>query len=125
MTRFAMLCLRRRSAFLKTFGLTLQLKNDPELIARYKEHHRHVWPEVSARIREAGIHTMRIYLIDRRLFMYIETEDSFDPATSFAWIDEAPKSREWDTLMRTMQELAPEARPGEWWALMEQVFDLA
>lgn len=110
---------------MKTFGLTLQLKNDPELIARYKEHHRHVWPEVSARIREAGIHTMRIYLIGRRLFMYIETEDSFDPATSFAWIDEAPKSREWDTLMRTMQELAPEARPGEWWALMEQVFDLA
>lgn len=109
---------------LKTFGLTLQLKDDPELITRYKEHHRHVWPEVTARIKEAGIHVMRIYLIGRRLFMYIETEDSFNPATHFSWINEAPKSQEWDVLMRTMQELAPEARPGEWWALMEQVFDL-
>jgi len=26
--------------------------------------------------------------------------------------------------MRSLQELAPEAAPGEWWALMEQVFDL-
>jgi len=27
--------------------------------------------------------------------------------------------------MRSLQELAPEAASGEWWALMEQVFDLS
>jgi hypothetical protein len=27
--------------------------------------------------------------------------------------------------MRTLQERAPEARAGEWWATMEEVFDLS
>jgi L-rhamnose mutarotase len=35
-----------------------------------------------------------------------------------------PKYREWDALMRSMQERVPEAREGEWWAEMDEVFDL-
>ena len=110
---------------MKVFGLTLLLRDDPAAIERYKTYHRQVWPEVTARIRECGIRTMRIFLLQRRMFMYIETNDAFDPAVDFARINEAPKSQEWDTLMRSLQELAPEAAPGEWWALMEQVFDLS
>jgi L-rhamnose mutarotase len=109
---------------MKVFGLTLMLRDDPATIERYKEYHRHVWPEVTARIRECGIRTMRIFLLQRRMFMYIETDDAFDPATDFDRINEAPRSVEWDTLMRSLQELAPEAKPGQWWAPMEQVFDL-
>ena len=30
----------------------------------------------------------------------------------------------WETLMHTLQQRVPEARPGEWWADMELVFDL-
>lgn len=109
---------------MKLYGLTLLLRDDPAAIERYKEYHRQVWPEVKARIRECGIREMRIFLLRRRMFMYIETDDAFDPAVDFARINEAPKSKEWDDVMRTLQELAPEASPGEWWALMEQVFDL-
>ena len=32
--------------------------------------------------------------------------------------------REWDELMRGFQEPVPGAKPGEWWAGMEEVFDL-
>jgi L-rhamnose mutarotase len=110
---------------MKVYGLTLMLPDDPAAIEQYREHHRHVWPEVTARIRQCGIRTMRIFLLQRRMFMYIETDDAFDPATDFARINEAPKSQEWDVLMRSLQELAPEAALGEWWALMEQVFDLS
>ena len=110
---------------MKVYGLTLMLRDDPAAIERYKEYHRHVWPEVTARIRECGIRTMRIFLLQRRMFMYIETDDAFDPATDFARINEAPKSQEWDVVMRSLQELAPEAALGEWWALMQQVFDLS
>jgi len=110
---------------MKVFGLTLMLRDDPVTIERYKEYHRHVWPEVTARLRQCGIRTMRIFLLQRRMFMYIETDDAFDPATDFARINEDPKSQEWDVLMRSLQELAPEAAPGEWWARMEQVFDLS
>jgi L-rhamnose mutarotase len=83
-----------------------------------------VWPEVTDRIRDCGIREMRIFLIGQRMFMYIETDDSFDPSVDFARINEAPKSKEWDDLMRTLQQHAPEVGPQEWWGQMEQVFDL-
>lgn len=109
---------------MKVYGLTLMLRDDPTAVERYKQHHRQVWPEVTANIRAHGIRAMRIFLLGRRMFMYVETEDSFNPKTDFARINEAARSREWDDLMRTLQERAPEAGKGEWWALMEQVFDL-
>ena len=109
---------------MKVYGLTLMLRDDPAAIARYKEYHRQVWPEVAANIRAHGIRAMRIFLLGRRMFMYVEAEDSFEPRRDFPRINEAPRSREWDDLMRTLQERAPEAAPGEWWALMEQVFEL-
>jgi L-rhamnose mutarotase len=108
---------------MKSYGLTLLLKDDPVLIEQYKEYHRHVWPEVLRRLREVGILRMQIFLLGRRMFMYIDTTDDFEPARDFARINEDPKSAEWDRLMRTLQERAPEAREGEWWALMERVFD--
>lgn len=109
---------------MKVYGLTLMLRDDPAAIARYKEYHRQVWPEVAANIRAHGIRSMRIFLLGRRMFMYVEAEDSFEPGRDFPRINEAPRSRVWDDLMRTLQERAPEAAPGEWWALMEQVFEL-
>jgi len=110
---------------MQRFGRTLQLVDDTALIERYKEHHRAVWPEVTARLRDVGITQMRIYLLGRRLFMYVEADDGFDPATDFARINDDPRSREWDQLMRTMQERVTEAAAGEWWAALEQVFDLS
>ena len=35
------------------------------------------------------------------------------------------KVREWGDLMRGFQEPAPEAAPGDWWAYMEEVFNLS
>ena len=53
---------------MQSFGRTLLLVDDPALIERYREHHRQVWPEVTARLRQVGITQMRIYLLGRRLF---------------------------------------------------------
>jgi L-rhamnose mutarotase len=66
---------------------------------------------------------MQIFLLGTRMFMYIDTTDGFEPARDFARINADPRSAEWNTLMRTMQQPVPEAREGEWWALMERVFD--
>jgi len=108
----------------QSYGLALDLRDDPALIARYKKEHAKVWPEVLARLREIGVTEMKIYLLGRRMFMYCETKDGFDPARDFARSTEDPTYRNWDELMRTLQERAPEAEPGEWWAMMELVFDL-
>jgi L-rhamnose mutarotase len=56
--------------------------------------------------------------------MYIETTDEFEPKRDFGRVNEDPISKEWNELMATLQERAPEAAPDEWWAPMEQVFDL-
>jgi len=108
----------------KTFGLTLLLQDDADKIERYKQHHRAVWPEVAARLRECGVQGMHIFLRGTRMFMYLTADDAFDPARDFARINEDPVSAEWNELMATLQARAPEASPDEWWAPLELVFDL-
>ena len=107
------------------FGLCLNLKDDPDVIEQYKAYHRDVWPEVLDSLREVGITHMDIYLLGSRLFMAIETVDDFDPVHDFPrHLEMHPRCREWDVLMRNFQERVPEAKPDEWWATMEQVFEL-
>ena len=108
---------------MKSFGLTLCLQDDPEKIAAYRRFHQAVWPEVTARLRECGIQRMQIFLRGTRMFMYISTDDDFDPARDFARINEDPTSARWNALMADLQARAPEAAPDEWWAAMELVFD--
>jgi L-rhamnose mutarotase len=108
-----------------SYGMALRLRNDPEVIARYKTEHERAWPEVLARLREVGVTEMKIYLLGDRLFMYCDTVDGFDPDVDFARCSDDPTYRRWDELMRSMQRRVDEARPGEWWAMMELVFDLS
>jgi len=109
---------------MKSFGMTLGLRDDPGVVEAYKEYHRAVWPEVVEGLKGVGITQMRIFLRGRRLFMYMETVDDFDLDRDFPRYMESRRAQEWDTLMRTYQEPVPEARPDEWWASMEQVYDL-
>jgi L-rhamnose mutarotase len=109
---------------MRSYGMTLRLVDDPQVIARYKKEHERAWPEVIARLREVGVTAMKIYLLGDRLFMYCETVDGFDPERDFPRSVEDPTYRRWDELMRGMQRRVDEAKPGEWWAMMELVFDL-
>lgn len=109
---------------MRSYGLSLDLRDDPLLIARYKEEHRRAWPVVLKRLDEIGVTEMKIFLLGRHLFMYCRTTDGFDPRRDFARALDDPEYRRWDGLMRTMQQRVPEAKDGEWWAMMELVFDL-
>lgn len=110
---------------MKHFGLTLNLKNDPGLIEQYKAYHREAWPEVVAALKEVGITRMDIYLLGCRLFMAMETVDTFAIERDFPrYLEQHPRCKEWDALMRTFQVPVAEAQPGEWWARMEPVFEL-
>jgi L-rhamnose mutarotase len=106
------------------FALTLGLRDDPEAIERYKHHHRAVWPEVEGMLRGIGILRMRIFLHERRLFMYLEAEEGFDPDRDLPPLMEDPGYARWEALMRTMQEQLPGSAPGEWWRPMELVYEL-
>lgn len=110
---------------MKAYGLTLNLREDPQAIETYKQYHRQVWPEVEEALKAVGVTTMKIFLLGRRMFMYMQTVDDFDLNRDFPkYLDHHLRCRQWDELMCTFQEKVPEAGPDEWWALMEQVYDL-
>ena len=108
----------------KSYAMALDLRDDPALIDRYIEHHRAVWPEALDSLKRLGIEKMKIFLLGRRLFMYVEVPDDFDFPADLAKYTEEPRAREWDEFMRGFQEKVPGAMPDEWWAQMEQVWDL-
>lgn len=106
------------------FAQALDLQDDPALVEAYKAHHREVYPEVLEALRRIGIRKMKIYLLGTRLFMYAEAAPGFDPGRDYQEYARQARCAAWDELMRRFQRRAPGARPGEWWAAMEPVFDL-
>jgi L-rhamnose mutarotase len=61
----------------RRFCLTLDLKNDPALIAEYRKFHEKIWPEITESIKNSGILDMEIYLLGTRMFMIMEVDESF------------------------------------------------
>jgi L-rhamnose mutarotase len=105
--------------------LAVDLKDDPAVIDTYKAHHQRVWPEVLRSLRRVGIDDMQIYMLGRRLVMVVDTTDGLDFRRCFAThVASHPRVAEWEALMESLQEPPPDGRPGEWWAVMQPVFQL-
>jgi len=109
---------------MKRYCLTLDLKDDAELIAEYEAYHRDVWPEIKKSILDSGITNMEIYRFDNHLFMIMETNDSFTFERKAAMDTANQKVQEWETLMWKFQQPLKNAKPGEKWVLMERIFEL-
>jgi len=108
----------------KRYCLTLDLKDDKELIEQYKKYHEDVWPEIKESILGSGITEMTIYLLGTRLCMIMDVDDSFSFEAKAAADAANPKVQEWETLMWKYQAPLPRARPGEKWMLMEKIFSV-
>ena len=108
----------------KRYCFTLDLKDDPALIAEYRRHHQKIWPEITSSIKDAGIVDMEIYLLGTRLFMVMEVHEQFSFEAKGKADRENPKVREWEELMWKYQQALPSAKPGEKWMLMEKIFKL-
>ncbi|RZK65343.1 MAG: L-rhamnose mutarotase [Pedobacter sp.] len=109
---------------MKRYCFTLDLIEDDELIAAYKQYHEAIWPEIVESIKSSGISDMEIYLSGTRLFMIMETNDTFSFENKVKADLENPKVQEWETLMWNYQKALPNAKPGEKWRLMDQIFKL-
>ena len=108
----------------RRFCLTLDLKNDPKLIAEYKRYHEKIWPEITQSIKDSGIEDMEIYLLGTRMFMIVEVNEQFSFEAKAESDRTNPRVQEWEKLMGTFQQLLPGTKPGEKWLLMERVFKL-
>lgn len=109
---------------MQRFCFALDLKDDPELIKKYIEHHQNVWPEVLKSITVAGIIDMEIYNVGNRLFMIMETADDFDAEAKTEADQNNLKVQEWETLMDNYQKRLPFATEGQKWVPMDRVFSL-
>ena len=108
---------------MKKYCLTLDLKNDPELIREYEEYHEHVWPEVKKSILDSGILTMEIYRFQNRLCMIIETSDDFSFVRKAEMDQQNKKVQEWETTMLKFQQLIPGTTSK--WVEMKKIFSLS
>ncbi|MGB8456452.1 MAG: L-rhamnose mutarotase [Candidatus Acidiferrum sp.] len=106
------------------YCLTLDLKEDPKLIAEYKRYHEKIWPEITKSIKASGIEEMEIYLLGTRMFMVMEVNERFSFEAKAKADRENPKVREWEELMWKFQKPLPGANPGEKWLPMERIFKL-
>lgn len=114
------------SGAVKRYCQTLDLKDNPELIAEYRRRHSEgeAWQEIIDGIREVGILEMEIYLLGNRLFMIVETPLDFDWEEAMARLATLPRQQEWEDYMSEFQQAAPGASSDEKWRLMERIFHL-
>jgi L-rhamnose mutarotase len=109
---------------MQKYCLTLDLKDDLNLIAEYEQIHRQIPPEIAQSIREAGITNMELYRFGNRLFMILEADDTFSFERKQALDAANPRVQEWETQMWGFQQPVPGAQPGEKWVLMQKIFQL-
>lgn len=106
------------------YCLALDLIDNEVLITEYKAYHQSVWPEVIQSIKDAGIHLLNIYCVGNRLFMIIETDETFSFEKKAMMDASNDKVQEWEQLMWKFQQALPWAKQGEKWMLMEKIFEL-
>jgi L-rhamnose mutarotase len=104
---------------MQRYGQSIELK--PEAVADYDALHAAVWPEVLETIRRCNIRNYSIFRLGTTLFAYFEYVGG-DFAADMALMAADPKTREWWTLTEPMQIPLAERRPGDWWAVMTEVF---
>jgi L-rhamnose mutarotase len=111
---------------MKRYCLALDLVDDPALIAEYEHWHKseNAWAEIKKSIIDSGISNMEIYRTGNRLFMIMETDDSFSFERKASMDAANGKVQEWEQLMWKFQQPLPWGKTGEKWILMDKIFQL-
>ena len=109
---------------MKRYCQTLELVDNPAMIEKYLDAHRHVWPEIQAGIRSVGILDMQIYALGTRLFMICDTVDEFDWEKDNARLATLDRQAEWEAYVAQFQGCNPDAPSTDKWHLMEKIFQL-
>ena len=104
---------------MRRYGSVIKVKRGA--IDSYKKYHAAAWPEVLDTIHKCNIRNYSIYLKDDFLFGYFEYHGT-DFAADMAKMAADPKTQEWWSIMKPMQQPLETRASGEWWADMDEVF---
>lgn len=110
----------------KRYCQTMQLKDDAELIRKYREVHdkEHFWDEIRQGIKAVGILEMEIYILGNRLFMIVDAPADFNWDEAMARLATLPRQQEWEDYVASFQDCAAGATSDEKWQMMERMFNL-
>lgn len=110
----------------KRYVQTMELKNDAELIKKYRQAHdrEHFWGEIRQGIRSVGILEMEIYILANRLVMIVDTPLDFDWDSAMARLATLPRQDEWEHYVAMFQQCAADATSDEKWQMMDRMFYL-
>lgn len=105
----------------------LDLKDDQELIARYRDWHGPGGPPeaVTRSIRAQGVREMLIFLTGNRLSMVVDADAGFGGAAKRASEAANADVMDWENQMSAMQQPLPWAKPGEKWVECEMIYALS
>jgi L-rhamnose mutarotase len=113
---------RKREDFaMKRIGQVIKVK--PEYLEKYKALHANPWPEVNEMIKKCNISNYSIYYRNGYLFSYFEyTGDDYE--ADMKKMADDPMTQKWWKETDPCQEPVEDAREGEWWADLEEVYHL-
>jgi len=98
-----------------------QFKIRKDRIAEYKEHHKHVWPDMLEALRESGWHNYTLFMRgDGLVFGYFETEEDLTAAQASMASKEV--NTRWQEFMSPFTDSS--ARPDESFVELEEYFHL-
>lgn len=106
---------------MRKFGQVIHVK--PECLEKYRALHANPWPEVNQKIKECHISNYTIFYRDGYLFSYFEYEGT-DYKGDMKKMAEDPMTKKWWKETDPCQKPVDSARPGEWWADMEEIYHL-
>jgi L-rhamnose mutarotase len=88
----------------------------------YDKAHSAVWPEMLDLLKRAGISEYSIFRRDELLFLYMHIDGDFD--AMWDEIDQDPVNLKWQKAMGEFFVAKQEAREGERFPMMQEVFYL-
>ena len=106
-----------QEVLLPRVAFRLRIKAGKE--AEYDAAHRNVWPALLSKLKEVGIFDYSIFRREQDLFLVMQVVD-FEGA--WRALDNDPTNLKWQQEMANLFEPVPGLKPGEKFAMMEEVF---
>ena len=98
-----------------------KLRIKPDAIEEYEREHKRVWPEMLAKLKQAGISDYSIFRRGQDLLLCLRVDD-FDRARE--QLDRDPVNQRWQKFMERLFEPVLDIEPDERFAMMKEVFYL-
>ena len=101
--------------------VAFRLRIKPDKEEAYDLAHRNVWPALLNKLKEVGISQYSIFRREQDLFLFMHVDDF---AAAWRALDQDTTNLKWQQEMAVLFEPVPGLKPGEKFAMMQEVFYL-